>query len=963
MKKVLLISSLFTCLQVSAQTQRDTISLQGTWQFREDPADKGITEKWFAQQLPGTIRLPGSMTSNNMGDNVTIHTKWTGSIYDSSWYFNPAMEKFRQPEKCWFPFWLTPVKYYVGPAWYQRTVNIPDQWQRRRIILQLERPHWETTVWVDSHPAGMQNSLCTAHEYDLSALLTPGKHTISVRIDNRTKDINVGPDSHSITDHTQGNWNGMVGQLQLVAGATVWMEDVQVFPDVANGLAKVRLKIGKGNASSVGGKVRLKAYSFNSGAGRQVPQLEIPFSLQQDTTTVEISYPMGKDIQLWDEFNPALYNLTVTLIRDNGEQQSKQVQFGMRDFKADGTRFTVNGRPVFLRGTVENCVFPLTGYPPMDESAWIRIFKIAKSYGLNHMRFHSWCPPEAAFSAADKTGFYLQPEGPSWANHGTSLGDGLPVDQYIYDETNRITKAYGNHASFCMLAYGNEPRGGKQAAWLGKFVNYWKQKDSRRLYTGASVGMSWPWVPESEFIVKSGPRGLRWSRPPGSSFDYYDKIKEQKVPYVTHEMGQWCVFPDFREIKKYTGVFRAHNFELFREHLSDQHMGAQAEDFLNASGKLQVLCYKAEIEATLRTPGLAGFQLLSLNDYSGQGTALVGILNAFWDEKGYVTAEEFRRFCAPTVLLAKMDRFVYTSSDTLSAKVVAAHFGNAPLQQVSPSWRVKNKKGEIIAKGILPVTNIPLGDNISLGEISVPLNRISAATALQLEVSLDKTAIINNWPLWVYPDTLNMAAGDVYITDTLDAAAQQRLDKGGKVLLLAAGKVQKGREVIQSFTPVFWNTSWFKMRPPHTLGILCDPAHPAFKNFPTEYHSNYQWWELVNDAQLMELSSFPATYKPILQGIDTWFLNRRLGMILEANVGKGRLIVTSLDLNRKLETRHAAGQLRYSLLQYMSSAAFKPAANIPLAAIQELFAPQTIKGVNMYTKDSPDELKPKKTDK
>jgi hypothetical protein len=929
----------------------DTLSLQGNWHFKEDPSDVGISEKWYLQQLTGSIQLPGSMTENRKGDDVTINTHWTGSIYDSSWYFNPEMAKYRQPGNLKFPFWLTPLKYYVGAAWYQQDVNIPVAWQQKHILLTLEKPHWETTVWIDDKPVGKQNSLTTAHVYDLSVLLTPGKHTISVRVDNRIKKINVGQDSHSLTDHTQGNWNGIVGKIQLSAGAVTWLEDVQVYPDLEHKSVRVKVSI-KGVVSA--GKIQLRAHSFNSSVAQDVALLETAF---KDTGLLEINYPMGQHIQLWDEFNPALYQLTVRVVPEHGEKDEKMIQFGMREFKADGKRFVLNGHPVFLRGTVENCVFPLTGYPPMEEKEWMRIFNVAKSYGLNHMRFHSWCPPEAAFSAADKTGFYLQPEGPSWANHGTSLGDGLPVDQYIYDETNRMVTSYGNHASFCMMAYGNEPRGGKQAAYLGKFVNYWKAKDPRRLYTGASVGMSWPLVPENEYMVKSGPRGLRWSHPPGTVFDYYDKIKEQQVPYVTHEMGQWCVFPNFKEIKKYSGVFRAKNFELFKENLEDHHMGKQADDFLMASGKLQVLCYKAEIEASLRTPGLAGFQLLSLNDYPGQGTALVGILDPFWDEKGYVTAAEFRQFCAPTVLLAKMAKMVYRNTDTLHAAIVVTHFGQAPLLQARSEWRVRNNRGEVIVKGILPAKDIPLGENIELGKITVPLSGIHEATALQLEVNLD--SIHNNWPLWVYP-TVSPDTTGIYICDTLDVVAQQKLRAGGKVLLLAAGKVQQGKEVMQSFTPVFWNTSWFKMRPPHTLGFVCDPTHPVFNAFPTEDHSNYQWWELVNTAQVMNIETFPATVKPLLQNIDTWFLNRRLSMLMEVKIGKGRLMITSLDLTNDLSHRIVAQQLRYSLLKYMKSSAFNPSEKVPLETVQALFIPQATKGINMYTKDSPDELKPKK---
>jgi hypothetical protein len=339
------------------------------------------------------------------------------------------------------------------------------------------------------------------------------------------------------------------------------------------------------------------------------------------------------------------------------------VTFGMREFKAAGRQFTINGRPVFLRGTVNNCEFPLTGYPAMDEEAWTRIFKISKAHGLNHMRFHSWCPPEAAFKAADKIGFYLQPEGPSWANHGTSIGEGKPIDQFIYDETGRMEKAFGNYASYCMLAYGNEPRG-KQVEYLTKFNDYWKKKDTRRLYTGASVGGSWPVIPNNEFMVRAGARGLSWNKMPESLTDYAPLIEKFSVPFVAHEMGQYCVFPDFKEIKKYTGVYRAKNLELFEEDLKDHDMGDEAERFLMASGKLQALAYKNEIEKAMRTPGYSGYQLLSLNDYPGQGTALVGVLNAFWEEKGYITPKEFRRFSNTTVPLLRTAKFVYGNDES-----------------------------------------------------------------------------------------------------------------------------------------------------------------------------------------------------------------------------------------------------------------------------------------------------------
>ncbi|HQU74262.1 MAG TPA: glycoside hydrolase family 2 TIM barrel-domain containing protein, partial [Calditrichia bacterium] len=646
----------FGCAGCGSPPPED-ISLAGTWRFAIDSTDAGMTEKWFEQSLPQTISLPGSMAENDLGDIPGLTTRWTGTIYDSSWFFDPRLAKYRRPGKVRFPFWLTPRRHYVGPAWYQKTVVIPESWANQALILHLERPHWETTVWVDTHLLGTQNSLSAPNVFELGRDLQPGPHTVTIRVDNRIKDINVGPDSHSLTDHTQGNWNGIAGDIRLETRPDFYIDDVQVYPDIHRQSATVRVTLGNSSGDSIQAAINLSARSFNSpNAHSPAPQTH-EFQIFSRDTTLEFTYPLGEGVLLWDEFDPALYRLSVSVSDPTGQSDAKIVQFGMREFAVSGTRFAVNGKTTFLRGTVECAAFPHTGYPPTDVPSWERIFKICREHGLNHMRFHSWCPPEAAFIAADKIGFYLQPEGPSWANHGSSIGDGNPIDQYIFDETERILRAYGNHPSLVMMAYGNEPAGENQVEYLGNYVNHFKAKDPRRLYTGASIARSWPVVPESEFIVRSEPRGLPWNRMPQSRFDYRDKIAPYPVPYVTHEMGQFCVFPDFSEIAQYSGVYQARNFQLFQEDLADHHMGDQARDFLMASGKLQALCYKSEIEAALRTPGSAGIQLLGLNDFPGQGTALVGVLNVFWGEKGYITPGEFRRFCNSTVALARLPKF------------------------------------------------------------------------------------------------------------------------------------------------------------------------------------------------------------------------------------------------------------------------------------------------------------------
>ncbi|MEO5911067.1 MAG: sugar-binding domain-containing protein [Pelobium sp.] len=959
-RKILFLLICFFTVQYSYGQSKVSlqISVAGEWNYKLDSLDVGIKQQWFNQSFKQTLKLPGSLNEQNIGKPITLKTPWTASIYDSSFYFQPRLAKYRQPGNIKIPFWLTPNKYYVGAVWYQKTVTIPEGWENKDITLFLERAHIETLLWVDGKAIGMQNSLVAPHVYALGTALKPGKHLLTLRIDNRIKDINVGPDSHSISDQTQGNWNGIVGKMELQASATTYIDQIKVFPYVDQKSARIQVVLKNIGKKGKKGKLYFKAESFNSDQPLQEAGATVDLYPIGTSDTVSVEIPMGDDVLLWDEFHPNLFKLSV-IYQSGTIDERKSTTFGMRKFEARGKDLYINNQQTFLRGTVENCVFPLTGYAPMDEASWIRIFKIAKSFGLNHMRFHSYSPPEAAFSAADKMGFYLLTEGPSWANHGSSLGNGKPIDQYIYDETNRINDFYGNYASFCMLAYGNEPSG-KQVEYLTKFNNYWKAKDSRHLYVGASVGGSWPVIPNNEVMVRAGARGLAWNLQPESETTYESQINQFKVPFVAHEMGQYCVFPDFREIKKYTGAYHVKNLELFQEDLADHDMADQAHDFMMASGNLQALCYKNEIEKALRTPGYSGFQLLSLNDYTGQGTALVGVLNPFWEEKGYINAKEFSRFCSPTVPLALMPKFVYNSAETFEATIEVAHYGEKAIVNPLVHARLKDATGKVLFnQDFSPEQGIKIGIN-KIGEISFLLNRFTKAEKLNLEVTIEGTEFANDWDIWVYPEELPKYKTSFYYTTSFDAQAKKILDEGGNVFLNTSGKVVKGKEVVQTFLPVFWNTSWFKMRPPHTLGILLDPKNPAFKNFPTAYHSDLQWWEIVNKTQVMNLEDFPAEFKPLVQPIDTWFMNRRLAMIFEAKVGKGKLLVSSANLSPDLEVKEpVARQLFYSLQRYMQSEEFQPKSSVNFNTIDDLFKTGSREVFDTFTKDSPDELKPK----
>ncbi len=968
MKRYTLILSLLLCqLAFTSLSAQQVISLAGAWDFSTNPPSLGEGSG------EGYVILPGSMLTNGKGDDVSVNTLWTGSLYDSSYYYNPQMEAYRQAGNMKFPFFLTPEKHYVGNAWYHRTVYVPQNWKGQRITLFLERPHIETTVFINGEEVGHQMSLSVPHRYDVTKQIRLGeKNDILIKVYNGIENVCVGQDSHSVTDQTQGNWNGIVGRIELQARPkNLNIKRVRTYPDVAERMVRVEIEVE--NHTDGVRFLPFKEYGIvcevkplNSKHGRTFSS---PFEVAYGNTFVKRFY-LGDMMRTWDEFSPELYQLTVYA----GDDVYETV-FGMRDIKIEGRQLLVNGRPTFIRGTVENCCFPLTGYPPTDEEEWIRIFRKCKEYGLNMVRFHSYCPPEAAFMAADKVGIYLQPEGPSWPNHGVKLRRGMSIDKYLIEESKRIIDTYGNHPSFVMMAAGNEPAGDWVSYcndWVKEMVAY----DSTKIYCGASVGGGWAWDNGSQYHVKGGARGLDWEKKaPQSEDDYYQQILYPRnykdsvpnnTPILAHEQGQWCAFPDFKEMTQYTGAYKAANFEIFRDLLAKNGMASQAEKFLKASGKLQVLCYKHEIERNLRTKDYSGFQLLGLNDYSGQGTALVGPLNVFWREKGYVKPREWREFCNPLVVLARFPKFVFTSNERLHVPIEAMNAFKGDLKPCETVYEIWQDDTILYRRDTLCVREIPIGKNVDLGCVDVSLSDIKHPSKMKLVASI-YNVIYNHWDFWVYPDTLpsnlpSLGEGQgvgFLITDTLDAKALSTLKKGGTVLITAAGKVTLGSDVKQSYLPVFWNTSWFKMRPPHTTGAYIDKSHPLFKyDFPTDDWSNLNWWELLNQAQVMNLMELPLDYQSPIQPIDTWHVSRKLGMLIEAKVLGGRLLMTTMDITSDLEHRVVARQMRQAILRYMQSDDFQPSLTLSPEVIRHFFTRQA-PAVNMFTNDSPDELKPK----
>lgn len=899
--------------QITAQgytSLREQIQLAGEW-----------------ESSLGTCRLPGTTDENRLGER----NRDTLVTYQ-----------------------LTRLYPYSGKVIYTREINIPESFRGKKLFLMMERTK-PSTLWVDGDSIGSYGHLYAPHRYELPALAV-GKHQLKIRIDNSPTSVPKEiQGSHAWTDATQTNWNGILGEFYIEAVPVSYIQSVQVYPEVDKKQALVIVEV---DADKDGKAILdVNGYAWNTSDTHTLSPRQLAVRLKKGRNRIELPVNMGDKPLLWSEFHPALYKLNITL-HAGKNRDSRMVDFGMRKFEVEGTQFVINGYKTFLRGKHDACVFPLTGYGPMDVASWQHVFRIAKQYGINHYRCHSFTPPRAALEAADIEGIYYQIELPLW---GYIKRENTVLNDFLKKEGGMLLEHFGNHPSFMMLGLGNELDVEIDVVreWLDDFRN----RDNRHLYcfgSNNSLGWKGPQDGEDFFVtcrvgggdgytthvrasfayVDAEKGGILNNTRPATDKDYSGAIAHCPRPVVGHENCQFQIYPDYGQIEKYTGVLRPYNLEIFRDRLKENHLSSQAKTFHQATGHFSIECYKADMEYAFRTPGFGGFQLLDLQDYPGQGSALVGILDAFMDSKGIVAPETFYGFCAPLVPLALMKDHCWLNTQPLHIDVALSNYvegdWNEPVR-----WSLVSDNGVWKRDGVL-MTSIPQGKVGKAGSIDLSLSELKEAQRLTLTLTTGKYR--NYYHLWVYPDETAESEGSVHVASFLNDDLRKRLESGASVLLIPDHDSIVAQSVGGMFTPDYWNYSMFKTISenagkevsPGTLSILTDPGHPLLKYFPTEYHSDWQWWSITRNSRPMILNATRGEYRPLIQVIDNIERNHKLGLVFEFAVGKGKLLVCMTDLQAIAGTPEG-NQFRTSLLRYMESDAFHPTEQLAWKELDALF--------------------------
>lgn len=850
------------------------IDLSGQWQVKLD-AEKQET---MPQAYPETMMLPGTTSAAGLGMP------------------NPAKER-----GC-----LTDAYRFEGAAWFMRTFTAGD-WTGEQTMLTLERTR-KTTVYLDGRPIGHQESLCTPHRYFLPPVHA-GEHTLVIRVDNTDYPTRGG---HLTSPDTQSNWNGITGEISLTVAHTL-LTDLTVRPDLRRGC--------------------LRVHGHIIGAPDGVAGIVLPGQMEHllpyRRGVLDGECPLKGNEAFWDEAHPEIHTISIDLDGDVYE-----TTFGLRDVRTLGRRLLINGRETFLRGKVDNLLYPKTGYTPTDVASWMTILGIAKEYGINHYRYHTACPPDAAFTAADLLGVYMAPELPFWGTVAEEGEEGYDERErdFLFQEGFRILREYGHHPSFLWLSLGNELWGSKDV--LNRMMRAYREADDTKLYSsGANNYQFVPDVLDEEnvfvgvrlgrerlirgsYAMCDAPQGIVQTTAPESVSNYDASIVPETlgqsgeagkvqiqygtgvkevdaqsadalipdVPVISHEVGQYVFYPDFSEISRYTGPLKPRNIEAMRENLERAGLYGEHEAFFRQTGHLAVECYKREIETLLRSREVSGFQLLDLQDYTGQGTALVGVLNAMMENKGLISAEEWREFCAGTVVLGEFASFTGMMGEDIRFDVQISEC-DPEKQHTCIRCTLMDGERELYACDVTPgARQGRLTDAVS---VTFPAECYRDAmqeriTRLTVVLTLED-GTRNHYPIWLIPPI------DIRIT-------REGIEKDGRmVAFVSAEEKADGAAIVvpsaegqlpAEYCTDFWcypmfrsiSESMGKPVPVGTMGLSIDTASPLLKRFAQEDYTTPVWYAILQTAHVQRL---PADIHPAVQMIDNTERCARLGILYQ----------------------------------------------------------------------------------
>lgn len=940
---------------------------------------KMLDGRWHVVLTDGTaaqMHLPGTLDESGIGHRDAGANQW----HPDAALGNAAEEVDKDAP---IATRFTRRHTYEGEARISRKVTVPDYGTDRLFVLAERARVLRLAVDGEECEVFRQGTLSTPYIFELTGV-TPGDHELTFFSDNSYPGMPKDAICYSsaATDETQTNWNGILGNLCLYTRPKNFIECVRIYPKKLKKsggyVADVCVELAPGAKETLKDAkiiLRSEALAETEEFGKTQKSAEIFTHLGDALTkieatgpenrkTVEIWFrdlPLRENVKLWDEEEGNLYEMVATL--DSGMSTEDEVgsdaecrtRFGIRIFGDNGSgRFALNGRTIFLRSEANCAEYPETGHPPMTVSEWKEILQKYRSYGINCVRFHSHCEPEAAFTAADELGMLLQPELSNW-----NPKDAFATEEsirYYRTELTAILKTYANHPSFVMLTLGNELQArGEGRDRMLDLVRTAKQLDPTRLYANGSntfygeEGCD----PESDFYTSqsckdvvirgtfSGMRGYINENYPSADHTYDAAMAEIRKSYTkpvfSFEVGQFEVLPDFGELESFQGISDPVNLKLIRKRVEERGLLPVWKKYVEATGELSRLAYREEIEAAMRTRELSGISLLGLQDFPGQGTALVGMMNSHMEPKPYPFArpERFREFFRESRIFVKMPRYTYEEGEHLTAEVEVANFGKESITG-ELGWTlgyrdcaVNSGRGELRCDRADRQKNCPPGTYTSLGRLDIPLEVKGVSAALILTVSIGDCT--STYPVWVYQKTSPECPKNVYETRVFDEQTRAVLQNGGRVYLSPnADRESLPNSIKTQFTTDFWSVGTFAEQE-GGMGQLIDTEHPIFRNFPTDFHTDWQWWIVAGKRAVI----LPRSMKSVITEMDSYAFLRPMAQLIEFNCLNGKVLLSTVELHKSLQYPEARA-LQAAIYEYLSGEEFRPAEELTVEELRTM---------------------------
>ncbi|WP_042462348.1 glycoside hydrolase family 2 protein [Neobacillus dielmonensis] len=921
---------------------RNRLSLNGTWHILLDPEDK---------------LLPGDIFNHKGNSQINIPGSWEEQGFGQPSKHNPigAWKKERE---------------YVGTAWYSRKIYISEEMKDQSIKLVLRGVRWITRVYINNQLAGEGESLISDHVFDLTNYLTFGQaNEIVIYVNNEMR--YPLHESHIHSYHTATNWGGITGGAFLETTHKTSIETVKYQSDLEN--QKVEFEIEIKNSARLEHDSFL-AFNIYTGAEKLEVQHIEPLALTKSKMTV--SLPFWDEVHYWDDDHPYLYKVTVDLIESETIVDQFELSVGIRKIETKGKTFLINNQPTFLRGYVDCCIFPQTGYPSWDKEHYRNQFKTVKEYGFNHVRLHGWTPPKPFWDAADEEGMLVQTELPHWSFFYKERGKepNSEVHQFLTRELKRIIDTLQVHPSFVLLSLGNELISAEGHEALNELVRLCRTLDPTRLYTdNTGFGHLPPNDREGDYFIPTlnhhKPITIDYAGTPNTYEDYHMITMQASKPLIGHEHGQFTMYVRPEEQDKYKGILQPHWLKTTMETLEKKNLLNRMHDYIAASGKLQARAYKENIERARRTSGLAGIQLLDIRDFPGQGHATTGVLDVFWDNKGTITPEEFRAFNDDAVLLMRSFERTLYAGERLQVDIDLSNYSKFDFAGCTLQWEVVTGQA-VYQTGAIIIPEAKSGEITSLGRIQVatPADE-SLPLTLKVMLRSEEKTLKNEWEFWTYKravlhkeskriwtDVQELRTSlfgakfagkigfdgfsykgakdiDLAVSDHLSPELLQFLLDGGKAWIIAKEGNQFD-EVKTRFLPIFWNYVWFPSQVGTTMGMIIHD-HPSLKNYPHDGTSNWNWFYLVDRAVALNLDTVPQV-EPIVEVIDNHNRGKHLTYSYEVNIGEGKLFVTSFNILPYLK-RPEAEALLHQYINYLMSEKFTPTSTLTVGELLGLF--------------------------